>query len=173
MRYSVPSSESDYCSAPSSPRVSSVWPREETWEVATSPRTPPTTHITSFWSNCELPPSRTRLSCARIERSTPDYKLSRPLFITLRQQLPTRLSSVLLHYMFDPNGGSILTWGIARRRKVPRHRSPCSQITHRRWGCEEVVNAAGTQPMNPFRLLRPLSIHSYTTESHQVACLGR
>jgi zinc knuckle protein len=32
MRYSVPSSESDYCSAPSSPRISSDWPREGTRE---------------------------------------------------------------------------------------------------------------------------------------------
>ncbi|KAN0087303.1 hypothetical protein V8E54_000991 [Elaphomyces granulatus] len=62
--------------------------------------------------------------------------------------------SVSLDYI-DPNkakGGSILTWGISpksnppghqSRTRLPRHLSPCSEITHDSWGCQEVVDAAG------------------------------
>ena len=42
------------------------------------------------------------------------------------------------------NGAFVLTLGV---NETPRHKAPYSRVIHWKWGCEEVINALGINPM--------------------------
>ena len=41
------------------------------------------------------------------------------------------------------NGGFIMKWGITETNETPRHKEPCSRVTHGKWGCQELIDAVG------------------------------